>query len=200
MKSYLFWFHMKSTRFYWNSQNFTVFLLDQQDFTWNSADYTKTSGFHEIHSISQDYTFYWNQKDFIMDFTVDFIMNSLQISLVGIHREIHNEILFVLISHEIQQITQKLVDFMISHRISLKPIGFHMKSTWFHKIWGISWWFNKILQNLEDFMKSNRMSLQPTIWNPQMKSNHMLLKSTEFHSISLKPKGLHMKSRRLHKN
>ena len=64
-----------------------------------------------------------------MDFTVDFIMNSLQISLVGIHREIHYEIPFVLISHEIQQITQKLVDFMISHRISLKPIGFHMKLT-----------------------------------------------------------------------
>ena len=183
MKSYLFWFHMKSSRFYWNSQNFTVFLLDQQDFTWNSADYTKTSGFHEIHSISQDYTFYWNQKDFIMDVTVDFIMNSLQISLVGIHREIHNEILFVLISHEIQQITQKLVDFMISQTISLKPIGFHMKSTWFHKIWGISWWFNKILQNLVDFMKSNRMSLQPTGFH--MKStNEIQPHITEIHRIS----------------
>ena len=61
---------------------------------------------------------------------MDFIMNSLQISLVGIHSEIHNEILFVLISHEIHQILLKFTEL---HSISLRPTGFHMEFSRLHK-------------------------------------------------------------------
>ena len=102
-----------------------------------------------------------------MDFTVDFIMNSLQISLVGIHSEIHNEILFVLISHEIHQILLKFTEF---HSISLRPNR-------------ISHEIQQITQKLVDFMKSNRMSLQPTGFH--MKStNEIQPHVTEIHRIS----------------
>ena len=53
----------------------------------------------------------------------------------------------------------------------------------------------------QDFTKSSGFhEIQQDVTATNRKSNHMLLKSTEFHSISLKPKGLHVKSRRLHKN
>ena len=116
-----------------------------------------------------------------MDFTVDFIMNSLQISLVGIHREIHNEILFVLISHEIQQITQKLVDFMISHRISLKPIGFHINPPDFTKS-------GNFMMVQQDFTKSSgfhEIQQDVTATGFHMKStNEIQPHVTEIHRIS----------------
>ena len=58
----------------------------------------KSTRFHEIHSISQDFT----EINFIMDFTVDSIpvksvMKFIMKSANEIHSEIHNEILLILV-------------------------------------------------------------------------------------------------------
>ena len=174
MKSYLLWFHMKSIRFYWNLQNFTVFLLDQQDFTWNPADYTKTSGFH---SIQQDFTetnrISWNLADFMK-----------------CNR----------ISHEIHQISQNLGDFMMVQQDFTKYSGFHEIQQYvtetnrisceIHK-WNLAtcYWnpqnFTVFLLNQKDFT-----------WNPADYT-----KTSGFHDIqqvSLKSIGCYMKSTWFH--
>ena len=133
---------MKSSRFHEMQQNFTWHPPDftkSGDFMKFQQDFTKSSGFHEIqqdvtetNSISCEmHLISWNSQ-----------MKSGQILLK--FTELHS------ISHKPQDFTWNPADytktsgfhdiqqdFTETNRISY--IGFHMKSTWFHKIWGISW-------------------------------------------------------------